>query len=73
MPIPHHGNGDTRWQEIFVMQEVLEGDYEFLLDVWFFAVYVLVAMVERATDIISGAEGPERSVDIPQTIKPFLL
>ncbi len=73
MPIPHNGNGDKRWQEIYVMQEVLEGDYEFLRNFWLFVVFVLAVMVERATDIISGAEGPERSVHIPQTIKPFLL
>jgi hypothetical protein len=57
MSIPHNGNGDTRWTEIYVMEEVLEGDYEFLRNVWLFAVCVLAAMVERATDIISGAEG----------------
>ena len=73
MPIPHNGNGDTRRQEIYVTREVLEDDYEFLRNVWLFAVSVLADMVERATDIISGAEGPERSVHIPQTIKPFLL
>ena len=73
MPIPYNGNGYTRWQEIYVMEEVLEGDYEFLRNVWLFAVSVLADMVERATDIISGAEGPERSVHIPQTIKSFFL
>ena len=73
MSIPHNGNGDTRRQEIYVMQEVLEVVYEFLRNVWLFAVCVLPVMVERATDIVSGAEGPERSVHIPQTIKPFLL
>ena len=73
MPIPHNGNGDTRRQEIYVIQEFLEGDYEFLRNVLFFAVFVQVDMVERGEDIISGSEGPERSVHIPQTIKPFLL
>ena len=65
--------GTRGGKKIMWMQEVLEGVYEFLRNVWLFAVCVLAAMVERATDIISGAEGPERSVHIPQTIKPFLL
>ena len=65
--------GTRGGKKIMWMQEVLEGVYEFLRNVWLFAVCVLAVMVERATDIISGAEGPERSVHIPQTMKPFLL
>ena len=41
-------------------------DHKIVQDARVLILSVLAVMVERATDIISGGEGPERSVHIPQ-------
>ena len=70
MLIPHSGNGDARQQVIYVSHEVVKGLCESLWNVKPFAVYVLAALVESASDVIFG---PIRSARSPPTVEQFLL